>query len=280
MRFVVEVQMEGEQTAEELIERGLAALDVAEFDEAIESFGDAAIGSPDNARAWFYLGLCYLETREVELAIEALTRSIAVDSDYADAHYLLGTATGAMGRLEDASQNYRRALQIDPNHHKAEEFLVRTEALLASREHYREAMRLIHSDARDPQWLDRGVRELLHSVAIFNESPARNEFSRLATQVLDSHVRVAVYSEPDGATTLWAGATRRAQEALKRRNWSEAATCYHEALDLSPDQAFIHHALGLVYIVLGDVDGGIRAWQRALDVDPDHNFSAVGYLAE
>jgi tetratricopeptide (TPR) repeat protein len=269
-----------EQTAEELIERGLAALDVAEFDDAIDSFGDAAIGSPDNPLAWFYLGLCYLETREAELAIEALNRAIAVDSDYADAHYLLGTATAATGRLDDASRSYRRALEIDPNHHKAEEFLVRTEALLASREHYREAMRLIYSDERDPRWLNRAIRELLHSVAIFGESPARNEFARLATQVLDSGDRMALHSDSDEDARLWASAIRRAQEGLKGRNWPEAATCYHEALDLSPDHAFIHHALGLVYIVLGDVDGGIRSWQRALDLDPTFDFSAIGYLAQ
>jgi tetratricopeptide (TPR) repeat protein len=270
----------GEETAEELIERGLAALDVAEFDDAIESFGDAAIVAPHNPHAWFYLGLCYMETREVELAIEALNRAIAVDSGYADAHYLLGTAAGATGRLEDASLSYRRALEIDPNHHKAEEFLVRTEALLASREHYREAMKLIYADERDDRWLNRAVRELLHSVAIFGDSPARSEFSRLATQVLESRERVTLHFDSDEAARFWVSAIRRAQEALKRRNWPEAATCYHEALDLSPDHAFIHHALGLVSIVMGDVDGGIRSWQRALDVDSDCDFSAVSFLDE
>jgi tetratricopeptide (TPR) repeat protein len=274
------VDMDGEQTADELIERGLAALDLAEFDDAIESFGDAAVGSPDNPRAWFYLGLCYLEVREAELAIEALNRAIAVNPNYADAHYLLGTAAGAMGRLDEASQSYRRALQIDPDHQKADEFLVRTEALLASREHYREAMRLIYSDVRGPESLDRAVRELLHSVAIFNESPARNEFSRLAATVLDSPARMFAPSDSDGASRLWASAARRAQQALNRRNWAEAATCYHEAMDLSPDQPFIHHALGAVYLVSGDVDAGIRCWQRAFDLDPDYNFSTVEYLAE
>ena len=265
-------------TPEELIELGLAALGIAEFDDAIERFGSAAVEAPHNPRAWFYLGLCYLETRQAELAIEALNRAISADSNYADAHYLLGSAVGAVGRLDEASLSYRRALEIDPQHHKAEEFLIRTEALLASREHYRKAMRLIYSDARQSDWLNLGVRELLHSVAIFNESPAKGEFARLAQEVLKLGRRFPVHGDPDEGGHFWATAVKSAQRAFDRCNWPEAATHYHEALDLSSEHPFIHHALGLVYFSLGDADGGIRAWQRAFDLDPEYDFSDCGRL--
>ena len=270
--------MSSEGTPEELIEEGLAALGVAEFDDAIERFGSAAVEAPHNPRAWFYLGLCYLETRQAELAVEALNRAISADSNYADAHYLRGSAVGAVGRLEEASSSYRRALEIDPHHHKAEEFLIRTEALLASREHYRKAMRLIYSEEREPDWLNAGVRELLHSVAIFNESPGRDEFARLAQDVLNSSSRIPVQGDPNQEGHFWASAVRSAQQAFDRRNWPEAATHYHEALDLSSEHPFIHHALGLIYFALGDVDGGIRAWQRVFDQDPEYDFSACGRL--
>jgi tetratricopeptide (TPR) repeat protein len=272
--------MSSEGKPEELIEQGLAALGVAEFDDAIEMFGSAAVEAPHNPRAWFYLGLCYLETRQAALAVEALNRAISADSNYADAHYLLGSAVGAVGRLDEASSSYRRALEIDPHHHKAEEFLIRTEALLASREHYRKAVRLIYSDNREPDWLNRSVRELLHSVAIFNESPARDEFSRLAQEVLKTSSRIAVHGLPDEGGHFWATAVRSAQQAFDRRNWPEAATHYHEALDLSSEHPFIHHALGLIYFALGDVDGGIRAWQRAFDQDPEYDFSTAGQLID
>jgi tetratricopeptide (TPR) repeat protein len=271
--------MSSEGTPEELIEQGLAALGVAEFNDAIERFGSAAVEAPHNPQAWFYLGLCYLETRQADLAVEALNRAISADENYADAHYLLGSAVGAVGRLDDASLSYRRALEIDPHHHKAEEFLVRTEALLASREHYRKAVRLIYSDPRHPNWLNSSVRELLHSVAIFNESPARDEFARMAKEVLDSGARTPVQGA-SSAGHFWATAIKSAQQAYDRRNWPEAATHYHEALDLSSEHAFIHHALGLIYFALGDVDGGIRAWQRAFDQDPEFDFSASGQLID
>jgi tetratricopeptide (TPR) repeat protein len=273
----MELLME-ENSQEELIIQGLAALEVAEFDEAIELFGRVAVESPDDAQAWFYLGLCYLETGNPDLAAEALNRAVAAQPDHADAHYLLGTTVGALGRFEDAVTSYRRSLEIDPDHYKAEEFLIRTEALLESREHYRRAVRLIYAEVREPKWLDYAVRELLQSVAIFNESPARAEFPKLASDVVSSTNRTSVVPDLLQDGPFWSSSVRRAQEAFAKKRWTEAASHYHEALDLSPDHAFIHHSLGLIYFQLGDVEGGIRAWQRALDLDSNWDFSSMSFL--
>ena len=272
--------MENRHTPDESIELGLAALELAEFDDAIESFGSAAVEAPDNPKAWFYLGLCYLEKRDVNLAAEALKRAIAADPGYADAHYLLGTAAGAAGQLDEASRRYRTALEIDPGHQKAEEFLIRTEGLLASRQHYRNAMKLIYSESRDPESIDSSVRELLHSVAIFGESPARNEFARLAAEILKAQQTTPIRPPFDQSSPLWTSVIRRGQHAFHRRNWPEASVCYNEALDLSPGHAFIHHLLGLIYFSLGDVDSGIGAWQQTLDCDPDYDFAHIAILVD
>ncbi|HXG91117.1 MAG TPA: tetratricopeptide repeat protein [Blastocatellia bacterium] len=272
--------MKDEQTTEELIEHGLAALEVAEFDEAIELFGQAAIEDSSNARAWFYLGLCYFETRQPDLAREALNRAVGAAPDYADAHYLLGTVAGATGELDLAAESYRRALAIDPHHHKAEEFLIRTEALLASREHYRSAVRLIHAEKRERDWLNRAARELLQSVAIFKDSPAQNEFARLAREVIASGNRVMIPDARASEGPFWSNAVERAEAAFARKNWPEAASNYKDALDLSSGHAFIHHALGLIYFELGDAESGVSAWQRAVDLDPDYDLSAIGQLGK
>ncbi|HKV41861.1 MAG TPA: tetratricopeptide repeat protein [Blastocatellia bacterium] len=265
--------------ADDVMEIGITALEAAEFEDAIEIFERAAVEDSQNARAWFYLGLCYLETSRPDFAAEALQRAINADPGYADAHYLRGTAAGALGQIDEAAQCYRSALAADPRHQKAEEFLIRTEALLASREHYRTAMQLIHREPHEPGWINPSVRELLHSVAIFADSPARAEFSRVAAAVLQSNSSkpVRVSSRDDGP--FWAQSVDRAEHAFRRQVWPEAAACYHEALDLSPDHAFIHHMLGLVYFQLGDVQAGSRSWQQAVDLDPDFDFSSIWVLA-
>src|SRR5215472_14320630 len=195
--------MESKQTSTEMVEKGLAALELAEFENAIEIFSRAAIEDSTNSRAWFYLGLCYLEMRETELAIESLNRAIAADPDFADAHYLLGTAMGATGKFDQAARCYRLALEIDSDHHKAEEFLIRTEALLASRQHYRAAMQLIYAESHEPDWMNRAARELLHSVAIFKDSPAKNEFTGLAREIIESGAQRAVFDDGDSEGPFW-----------------------------------------------------------------------------
>lgn len=261
-----------------MVKKGAVALEMAEFDDAIEMFGRAAVEDATNPRAWFYLGVCYLEIRQTDVAAEAFERAIAADPEFTDAHYLLGTAMGSLGQLDGAANCYRRALAIDPQHQKAEEFLIRTEAMLASRQHYRSAIGMIYAEQREPDWINPVVRELLHSVAIFKDSPAASEMPRVANEVIREGRRRLVHEVSASDGPFWASAVRRAEQAFERKNWPEAASRYHEALDLSADHAFIHHALGLIYFSLGDLEGGMHAWQHTLDLAPDYDFSSIGSL--
>jgi tetratricopeptide (TPR) repeat protein len=273
-------QMSNETRSEELFEQGKLALEVAEFDEAIELFGQSAVEDSTNAKTWFYLGVCYYETRQPELAIEALKRAIEAEPDFADANYLLGTVIGATGNLDKAAELYRRSLAVDPDHHKAEEMLIKTEALLASRRHYRNAVSLIYADNRAADWIDKAARELLQSTAIFKASPASQELARLAQTIIESgnHVSLESLSLVEGR--FWANAVKRAESSFDRKSWPEASSNYQEALELSPDHAFIHHALGLVYFALGDTESGVSAWQQTVDIDPEYDLSAHGRIGK
>ena len=98
-----------------------------------------------NARAWSQLGVCYLETQRPSDAVEALSRAVQAAPMDAQAHYLLGNACGSLGQLDRAAACYRRALELDPRHAKAEEFLMKVESLIESREHYRTGLSLLFS---------------------------------------------------------------------------------------------------------------------------------------
>jgi tetratricopeptide (TPR) repeat protein len=268
-----------QQSLQEIVELGMKAIENAEFDDALDMFSRVAVEDPTNPIAWFYLGLCYLETGRGDLAAEALDRAIAANPEYADAHYLRGTVMGAAGQIDLAAEAYKKALAINPHHHKAEEFLIRTEALIESRKHYREAVRLIYSPQREDDWYNRVVRNLLDSTAIFADSPARNEFKGLAKFALESGTRTAILDWRDNEVSLWESAIRRAEQAVDNGQWHEALALYQEALDLEPDQPFVHHALGLCYFSLDDVTTGMRAWQRVLDLDSGYDFRTLPRLS-
>src|SRR5579863_9006358 len=163
-----------EQELQEKRSQGLEALGRADFAEAIELLEAVAVEDSANAEVWRQLGVCYLETRRPDVAIEALERSLKCDPRDANAHYILGNACGTSGQLDRAAACYRRALEIEPDHAKAEEFLIRTEALLESRQHYRNGLGLLYSTNAGLEDLNQALRELVQSAAIFDGSPARD----------------------------------------------------------------------------------------------------------
>lgn len=149
----------------------MQALAQADFPAAISLLEEVAAEDSDNADAWSQLGVCYLETQRPADAVEALSRAVQAAPADANKHYLLGNACGPVGQLDRAAACYRRALEIEPRHAKAEEFLMRAESLLESREHYRTGLNLLYSQNPSAQDLNRAIRELVESMAIFANSP-------------------------------------------------------------------------------------------------------------
>lgn len=258
------------------LERGLDALARADFSTAIDELGDVAAADPANASVWRALGVCYLETRRPELAEEALRRAVAADPADPNAHCVLGHAQGTLGQLEQAAASYRQALAIDPHHAKAEEFLMRTEALLESREHFRRGLKLLYGAEPDLDDLNQAMRELVQSTAIFPESPARDNLADCGRMLLERRQDRVIEVEPELGYGLWAKATERGYHCIAGRNWIGAREAYQEALELRVGDAFVHHALGFAMLNLGYVDDAVRAWLRTVELDSAYDFSCFG----
>ena len=169
---------------EDRLTRALEALGQADFPSAINLLEELVVEDADNANAWSQLGVCYLETQRASDAVEALSRAVQVAPADAQAQYLLGNACGSLGQLDRAAACYRRALELDPPHARAEEFLMKVESLIESREHYRTGLSLLYSQDPSPQDLNRCLRELVLSVAIFDNSPARDNLPDCARRLL------------------------------------------------------------------------------------------------
>ncbi len=150
-------------TTHELFQEGIAALEQAAFEQAEEIFGELVRADETNADGWYHLAVCYLERQRADLAVEALQRALALRPNDAETHYLLGTALGSAGQIDGAAASYRRALALNPAHHKAEEFLIRAESLIASREHFRQALKLLNTapdtGSAKRQMLNQALRE-------------------------------------------------------------------------------------------------------------------------
>jgi tetratricopeptide (TPR) repeat protein len=260
------------------LERAIEALNRADFPSAVAMLSEVVVEDAENAEAWRQLGVCYLETAQPDLAIEALTRAVRYDPRHATAHYLLGNAYGCGGQLERAAACYRRALEIEPEHTKAEEFLIRAESLLESREHYKVGIRLLYVANPTPQDLNRALRELTQSTAIFPASPARDNLLTCARKLLAFKTERTIPADLPPELKSWATACERGFQCVQFNNWVGARAAYDEALSYRVQDAFVHHALGFSFIELGDLDDAVRAWLRVLELDAEYDFTHFGRL--
>ena len=260
------------------LHRGIEALNRADFPSAIEMLSAVVVEDSENTEAWRQLGVCYLETAQPDLAVEALTRALRYDPRHATAHYLLGNAYGSGGQLERAAACYRRALEIEPGHAKAEEFLIRTESLLESREHYKTGLKLLYVANPTPQDLNRALRELVQSTAIFPGSPARDNLLACARKLLAFKTEWTIPADLPDELERWATACERGFQCVQFGNWVGARAAYDEALSYRVQDAFVHHAVGFSFVELGELDDAVRAWLRVLELNADYDFTHFGRL--
>ena len=256
--------------------QAMTALNQSDFSTASQILAELAVEEPGNAEVWFQLGVCYLETRHPDLALEALTRAVNAAPDHASAHYVLGNAYGTLGQLERATACYRRALELEPAHAKAEEFLIKTESLLESREHYRKGLKLLYSAEPAIEQLNLALRELIQSVAIFENSPARDNLLECARKLLALRKDWIVPIEVTPQLESWAAACERGYHCVSFRNWRGAVEALQEALNYRVTDAFVHHALGFSFAELDELDNAVRAWLRVLELDPNYDFARFG----
>ncbi len=267
-----------DRKTEDKLRRGIEAVNRADFPSAIEMLGGVVVEDSENAEAWRQLGVCYLETAQPHLAIEALTRALEHDPEHATAHYLLGNAYGSAGQLERAAACYRHALEIEPSHAKAEEFLIRTESLLESREHYRTGLKLLYSANPTSQDLNQALRELVQSIAVFPGSPARDNLVECSRKLLALRTEWTVPAELPEELEKWGAACERGFQCVQFNNWVGAQAAYQEALNYRVQDAFVHHVLGFSFAELGALDDAVRAWLRVLEINPEYDFTRFGRL--
>jgi tetratricopeptide (TPR) repeat protein len=256
--------------------RAMDALTRTDFPAAIELLSDVVVENSANAEAWCQLGICYLETGQFDYALEALSRAAKTDPTHATAHYLMGNAYGSIGQLDTAGACYRRALEIDPAHAKAEEFLIKTESLLESREHYRAGLKLLYSTGPSPADLNAALRDLVQSVAIFDRSPARDNLLECAREIFKSRRELVVPVKMTPELEQWARACERGFQCVHFGNWLGTRAAYEEALNYRVQDAFVHHGLGFSFVELGEPLDAVRGWLRVLELDPNYDFACFG----
>lgn len=260
---------------EDRLSRALSAFQRADFPAAIGLLEELLADDSENAGAWTHLGVCYLETQRPSDALEALSRAVGVAPQDASAHYLLGNAYGTLGQLDRAAACYRRALELDPQHRQAEDFLMKVESLIESRDHYRTGLSLLFSANPSRDDLNRSLRELILSVAVFGNSPARDNLQDCARRLQALRYESPLPMKITPELKPWADACERGFQCMRFKNWIGAQVAYDEALSYRAGDAFVHQALGFSFVELGELENAVRAWLRVMELDAHCDFAQL-----
>lgn len=100
----------GEKTEIAYLSRGVAHLQIKEYDNAVLDFSRAIDLNKKNHRAYYYRGIAHMMKKEFENAIPDFDNSIGLNSEYAAAFFARATAYAEIGKDDEAAKNFKTAL--------------------------------------------------------------------------------------------------------------------------------------------------------------------------
>lgn len=204
------------------------------YDAALTHYQDALQVDPDDYWSLNMIGYCHLHSQRASAAAAAYTACIARRPDVFWPYVVRGYAFSELKQYEPAQRDFDKALELAPQSYHV--FLNRGVVFLKQKDY--DAARADFNKAA----------ELRPDLSAPHENLA--DLSRIRGREL------ATSDAPDGVVR----AAAEFQTALAELT---------KALPLSPQQATLYHARGMIRVALADPDAAIDDFQRAIRLSPN-----------
>jgi Flp pilus assembly protein TadD len=229
---------------------GTARETAGDVPEAIRQYREAVRLDPDHAQARNNLARLLARTGGSEEALHHHREAVRIRPDWAEAHRDLGTTLASAGRVPEAIASFQEALRLQPGDAASSNGLGMA---LASSGRLEEATRRFEEAVRADPLLAEAHNNLGTSLA------TRGDLDGAVR-----HFEEAARLRPDDA-----GARKNlGTAALSRGDVAGAERHLREAVRLAPDDPQAHDLLGVALGRMGRLDEAIRAFERALAIDP------------
>jgi tetratricopeptide (TPR) repeat protein len=239
------------ETADALVDAGLALHRAGRIDEAERSYRQALDCAPGHARALHYLGVIALGRNATHEAADLMDRALAQDPQRAEYLGNRGLVAARMGDHAAAASWQRRALEIEPGfanaHNNLGNALMELEDFQGAENHYRSARALVPASASFAFNLGRLLEKAGHKDAALAEFRA-----------------AAALDPQDNGTLLHLGRLLRAMNAP-----AEAAACFEQVVAREPENVLALFELGYAYDALRRYEEAIVLYRRAEALKPD-----------
>jgi lipopolysaccharide biosynthesis regulator YciM len=224
-------------------------------------------------RPHYILGLNFVVANQIDLAIEELTRAASLDPDALEVHMILGNLYREKGQVGKAITVHQTLLQR-PNLSRLEHAYV---------------LLCLGLDYKRGGFVDRALEA-------FNEVlrlDPKNEYALVNLQKLheEQHQWTEAYNTRQRLTRLGAGETRpqgqailafleneMGVDAMRRKDYPEAARRFRAAIDLDARAVPAYLNLGDVRLNEGDEKEAVAIWEKLVQVAPDRAYLAFDRL--
>lgn len=216
------------------------------------------------------LGREHYEKREFDKAEHYLKQVLdRGDKGFADVYNMLGVIHHDRGRFDEAQASFEEALQINPNY---------TEAALNLAVTYNDLGRYDEAKRIYTAALSRG-EGTPGQLDPFVKGKIANLHAEVAQAYVDAGMPQDAMHELRKAILLcptFADLRLKLSNLYRQAGDLDAAKFeLDEAIAARPRYLPAHVALGVTLLSLGDSKGAIAAWEKALEIDPDHKAAQM-----
>ncbi|HRI43437.1 MAG TPA: tetratricopeptide repeat protein [Fimbriimonadaceae bacterium] len=243
-------------------DRGIAAFDRGQYEEAIAEFGACIERSRDPGtirlakfyicQSWSHLGQAALLSDSFARAFECFEAALEIQPHYPDLHLRASFACDGLGDRARRQAAIERALKINPNY---------AEALLQ-----RGLMQ--YEDGE----FDEGLASIEQAVETEpGFAGARYDFALECHRNGDTARALANFAAMTGADAQDANEHAKIGDAFARQAlWEEAGQEYERALQIAPTYADVRCRYAQALLEVNNLEGAERQLRGALDVNPKY----------
>ena len=276
-------------------DKGNAAAQDGNYEDAVDAFAQAVSLSPDNARVRYNLAQAQRYLGYEEMAVAGYRRALDLDPQMLDAYIDLGNLYSDLGLHEEALETFQQALELEPDNDEL--YLSLGDAYRAQHlyqdaiQAYRQTLLLnpensaASDNLRDTrervneQWL-----RVIDKERKIDENPADPaRYAALASLYLDMQRYDDALNAANSMLTLESG-RRPGYDMLvaiykQMGERDQVAEMYVQIVAMDPDDAEAWEDLGFWRSLQEQKDVAIDAYSHALTLDPQRTTASFG-LAE
>ncbi len=218
--------------------------EVNQYDEAVISYHKVIELNPTSPWAYRGMGNVLLKQKKLEEAVTSYQKSIELKYDEYHSHEMLGLVLEQQGKLPEAIAAYRIALQLEPNQNTIQ-------------------LKLSALEQKATQIVGRE-----------NRLEETNSTEREALKFQPNNSSVTTQAEEDEKKSpnetidnKWLEIHNRGDKCFQQEKWEGAIAFYQQEIELHPEDANLYRELGVAQERIGDIEGEIKSYQKAIELD-------------